>query len=89
MRTCGFVCGKTGHPGPGKHSIQLHPYTLPVEQRRRAREREEVIYLQREKAELGDMPKDRKGQGALSKFTTESLSPKLLYTSTSFLQFCP
>ena len=57
-----------------------------MEQRRRAR-REEVIYLQRGKAELGDMPKDRKGQGALSKFTTESLNPKLLYTSTSFPQF--
>jgi hypothetical protein len=47
-----------------------------VEQRRRAR-REEVIYLQRGKVELGDMPQDSKGQGDLSTFTTGSLSPKL------------
>ena len=57
-----------------------------MEQRRWAR-REEVIYLQRGKGELGDMSKDSKGQGDLSAFTTESLSPKLLYTSTSVHQF--
>ena len=63
MRTCQASVRKDGAPRTWKtQRTAFHQETLPVEQRRRAR-REEVLYLQRGKGELDNVPKDRRGRG--------------------------